>query len=147
MNIAAYIEKLVRIDKALDEIYHKISTHFGLSDQASWILYTLTRTTETLTQQDLCRMGHLSKQTVNSVISSFAENGLVELAPLLGTKKSKRIIVTEAGKELALHTTDKLYEAEKNAFSRFSEDELKAYLDIETRFAKYLREEAEKLYQ
>lgn len=147
MEVAKYMNMLIQRDKEMDDIYHKVAVHFGLSDTALWVLYMIVHTEESFTQQDLCHAGFFSKQTINSVINNLVASGVVVLEAVPGTRKSKRIVLTDAGRELAGNTIDRLFEAELKAYGRFTEEELKCYLDITTRLAAFMREETEKLYK
>lgn len=132
--------------KDYDSIYHDAAVHYGLSDTAMWILYTVSDETESFTQQDICRQCHFPKQTINTALNSLIKSGYALLEPITGTRNSKRIVLTEEGKAFAAKTTDELKKAEDIAYERFTEDDLNFYLEMTGLFNKYLREEAEKTY-
>lgn len=141
MNIKSYIKQLDEQMKEYDSIYHDFAVKYGLSDTAMWILYLISDESECCTQQGLCRQCHFPKQTINTALNSLVKNGYAELEPISGARNSKRIIITESGRRFAETTTDKLKRAEDRAYSRFSDDELNAYLDMTARLNQYIREE------
>ena len=61
-----------------------------------------------LTQQEICNACFLPKQTVNTAIAGLAQKGLVELELIPGPRNKKRILLTDAGRELEKNTTDRL---------------------------------------
>ncbi|GEM_PF-144666 len=140
-----YIDLIDRQQKAQDSIYHKVAVKFGLSDTALWILYILSDGGEEHTQQELCRQCCFSKQTVNTAISKLVKDGFVTLEVLKTSRKQKKIILTESGRELADSTAVRLRQAEIKAYEKLSEEELKIYLDISSRLTRFLRVETEKL--
>ena len=73
------------------------------------------------------------------------KNGFLERIPIPGTRNHKRLRLTPAGRTLADSTTKNLKKAEENAYGRFTEAELQAFLSVKTRLTSYLREETEKL--
>lgn len=145
MEIGRYLEALVQRDKEMEDIYRRAAVSFGLSDTALWVLYMLSRSESPITQQELCRAGFYPKQTINTVVNHFVEDGIAVLEARPGTKKAKLILLTEAGRTLAQQTADRLYEAELRAYGSMTGEELKQYLDIKTRLVSFLREETEKM--
>lgn len=109
--------------KEMDDIYHSLARHYGLSDCAFWILYTVREGNTPYTQSQLCEMMSLSKQTVNSALKTLAAAGYIALEPVAGNQKSKEIRLTLAGERLAGQTTDRVVEMERRAFGQFTGEE------------------------
>ena len=65
-NIKELNTALNQLYKKQDDLYHEYAAHFGLSDTAFWILYSLCETEDTYTQNMLADMWHLPKQSINS---------------------------------------------------------------------------------
>ena len=72
------------------------------------ILYFASDEETVLTQQEICNACFLPKQTVNTAIAGLAQKGLAELELIPGTRNKKRILLTDAGRELEKNTTDRL---------------------------------------
>lgn len=92
-------EKLNKMNKEWDNLYHQVALKSNLSDSSFWILYCLCNNEDGCTQMDICYEWNFSKQTVNSAIKDLKEKGYIELILEDGNKKSKKIILTDKGKE------------------------------------------------
>lgn len=145
MDIKEFIIQIEQQRKEMDALYHSVAVKYGLSDTSLWILYLVSEDGGDLTQQDLCRQGCFAKQTINTAVNSLVTNGFLERIPIPGTRNHKKLRLTPAGRELANGTTENLKKAEENAYGRFTEAELQAFLSVKTRLTAYLREETEKL--
>ena len=109
------------------------------------ILYFASDEETVLTQQEICNACFLPKQTVNTAIAGLAQKGLVELELIPGMRNKKRILLTDAGRELEINTTDRLRGAEIRAYGKLSAEELNSYLEMTRKLTTALREETEKL--
>ncbi len=145
MDTRELIRQIERNQKERKSIYHEVAAKYGLSETTLWILYYISEFEEDQTQQDLCRQCFYPKQTINTAITGLAKDGLVELIPIPGTRNHKRIHLTPTGREFAARTAHPLKAAEEAAYGRFSEEELRCYLDTVDKLNVYLREETEKL--
>ncbi len=145
MDTRDFIIQIEQQRKEMDALYHSVAAKYGLSDTALWILYLVSEDSGELTQQSLCRQGCFAKQTINTAVNSLVKNGFLERIPIPGTRNHKRLRLTPAGRTLADSTTKNLKKAEENAYGRFTEAELQAFLSVKTRLTAYLREETEKL--
>ena len=86
--------------KEMDEIYHQYAKRQGISDTALWLLYSLYEDGAGYTQRELCSAWHYPPQTINSALKNLVNQGYIQLKPVEGNQKNKRIVLTEAGKEL-----------------------------------------------
>ena len=131
--------------KESNELYHRLARHFGLSDSAFWILYTLRESEGPVSQKQLCQELYLSKQTVNSALKNLEEVGYLRLESAPDSRKNKEIHLTDAGEELLRRTADPVFAMEERAFCRLTEEEREAILRLGRRNLDLLREEAERL--
>ena len=69
-----FIRRYNSLYKANNEIYHRLARHFGLSDTAFWILYTLREQGGCVSQSQLCGELFLSKQTIHSLSAEPTKN-------------------------------------------------------------------------
>jgi len=65
--------------KEMNSLYHIAAGKSGIADGEICIWSTLLNTEEYYSQQDLCELLSLPKQTVNSLISSLSKKGYVFL--------------------------------------------------------------------
>lgn len=128
--------------KEMDDVYHLLARHYGLSDCAMWIIYTLRETGGGCTQSRLCEILSMSKQTVNSALKSLEAAGHLRLMPVAGNQKSKQICLTARGKRFAASTTDNIAEMELRAFERFSAGEQAMLFRLLAAYVKQLEKEA-----
>ena len=145
MEIYEYIKLIEPHRKEEDSVYNSAAVSFGVSDTAMWILYVLSEPDSCVTQQDLCRQGSFPKQTVNTAISNMVKNGYVTLEPIPGSRNQKRIVLTDAGRELTEITVDNLRMAEERAYGALTVDELETYLAMTKRLTDSLKKEISKL--
>lgn len=124
------INKLNRLYKAQDELYHDLAVRFGLSDTALWVLYAVCSSDKPRTQYDLASDWCFPKQTVNSAISNLAKVGHIKLCPVPGTRNRKNVSLTAQGEAFCARTVQPLLAAEKRALLRFSEEERQLYLKL-----------------
>lgn len=144
MTVSEQIEALNQHLKETDAVYHNAAVRFGLSDSAFWILYAISDSRRTYTQNELCSDWSYSKQTVNSAIQSLVRQGYVELEAVSGTRNSKTVRLTEAGKAFSAKTVQRLWEADQKAFGRLSEQEREAFLTLSEKYLMLFREEADR---
>lgn len=135
------INKLNKLYKAQNELYHKFAVHFGVADTALWVLYVIYSSETPRTQYDLAEEWCFPKQSVNSAISNLEKEGYIYLETVPGTRNRKNVILTEAGKAFCLHTVARLIEAENRAFSHFNEEERNLYITLFEKQIAYLKEE------
>lgn len=109
--------------KELDDVYHSLARHYGLSDCALWVLYVIRETGTSYTQTQLCERLSLSKQTINSALKTLEKEGRIRLDSVAGNQKSKQVILTEEGRLFAEKTIDKVLSMELQVFEQFSAEE------------------------
>lgn len=144
-KIQEQLQLLNRLYKWSDRIYSGIASHFGMNDTAFWVLYAISHTDEPLTQNDLCNDWFYPVQTINSAVSNLLKKGLIELEIIPGTRNRKKLILTQAGREIAKEVIGKVDEIESNAFLMFSEEEREIYLSLFQRHLENLTKEEERI--
>lgn len=145
MRIEDSIEQIERQQKRLDALYHRAAVHFGMSDNALWVLYELARRPQGCTQGELCRQCYYAKQTIHSTVSGFVRDGIAVLEQS-GNARGKTILLTEAGKNLAARTAQKICEAERRAYAAVGQDALEAYCLVGERINDGMEAELERLF-
>ncbi len=63
-------------EKELAAIYHSAAIRYGISDSELWVWYALLVWGGEYSQQDICDIWSLPKQTVNSVIANLTKKRL-----------------------------------------------------------------------
>lgn len=145
MNTTSY-DKLQRVNclaNELDRLYHTAARKLGVSDSVLCILYLIYEKGDGCLLYDICSESGLHKQTINSALRNLEKDGILYLEQDRG--KSKRIRLTEKGKLYTERTAARLYEAESNAFSHWTEEELGQYLRCTKKHIDTFREEIQKI--
>lgn len=133
--------------KALDDVYHSLARHYGLSDCAFWILYIIKETSTCYTQSQLCEMLSLSKQTINSALKNLEAIGYIELATIMGNQKSKQIQLTAKGQHFTHQTIDKVMAMELQTFAHFSAKEQNTLFHLLGTYVKQLEEKTQAILE
>lgn len=134
------LEAFNRLYKQMDECYHAYARSQGLSDAALWLLYCLNESGP-CTQRELCAAWSYPPQTINSALKSLVAKGVLALSSLPGDRKSKRIALTPAGRQLLNSSIAPLVAAERRAFLALNGEERQALLALTGRYAARLQAE------
>lgn len=145
LTFSEFIRRYNSLYKANNEIYHRLARHFGLSDTAFWILYTLREQGGCVSQSQLCGELFLSKQTIHSALKQLEQGGFLQLENVPNNRKNKLVRVTSQGEQLLCQVTDPVFAMEERAFQRLTVEEREAILRLGRRNLDLLREEAERL--
>ena len=119
---------------SLKEAWHKLDSQYelyaksvGLSFTTVLVMQILHDSKEMYTQKDFCEKLGLPKQLINSIITSFWQQGLVQLKEAKD-RRNKYIIVTDKGKDYFKSVLNPLEEAESAAWEDFSDEELISFI-------------------
>lgn len=128
-------------EKELTAIYRNAALKYGISDSELWVWYALLVFGGEYSQQNICDIWSLPKQTVNSVIANLTKKGYVFLETVPGTRNRKIIRLSEAGKAFGENKVLHIYEAETRAIEKMTEEELKTFIALMGKYITLLREE------
>lgn len=135
------LEVINRQIKELVGIYRGIVSRSGISENEFWIWYTLIIMDGEYSQQDICSVWSLSKQTVNTIVKHMVKKGLASLEVVPGTRNRKIIRLTGAGRAYGEELVRPVSEAEDRAFNRLPETDLIACAAIFGKYINILKEE------
>ncbi len=144
MNAKASLALVAKQEKQFDALYRSAGAIFGLPDCSMWVLYYLTISPTPLSQQDLIEKMIFPKQTVNSAVISLQKKGLLTLEAIPGTRNRKKLILTQAGRELSDRTVGKMYQAECRAVERIGQERIEQYIVLYQDFFAALKNEFQK---
>ena len=125
--------------KHVDDVYRRAVRQCGLSECAFWILYTL-RVERPYTQAGICEFLHEPKQTVNSALKKLEAEGFLSLSAG-DDQRSKRVRLTEKGRQLAKDNADRVAEAEARAIGSMSPDDRAALIRLTELYGRLLSEQ------
>lgn len=141
-----YYEKVHRVNclsNDLDAIYHQAARKIGVPDSVMIVLYMIYEKGDGCLLYEICNESGVSKQTINSAIRKLETEGVLYLEQDKG--KKKRVYLTEKGREYLTQTAARLAEAESNAFSGWTQEELDLYLKLLEKYNCCFREQVEKM--
>lgn len=144
-SIKEQLEILNQQVKELTGIYHQVAVKSGISDNEFWLWYTLLILDEEYSQQDICDMWSLPKQTVNSVVANLNKKGYVFLEVVPNTRNRKIIRLTEAGKTFGRNIVTNIYKSEEQAIEKMSEEERQTCITLLKKYISLFREELNKI--
>ena len=139
MNNDEYLRLLNHRLKENDDWYQQTAKLLGMSDSTFWILYTLYDYPEGITQSGICEISYFPKQTINSSLKKLETDGIIELVPGKNGR-SKKIVLTAAGKELMNRTIVKVRHIECDVLDRLTSEEKDAFITIIDKFTRLLNE-------
>ena len=119
-----------------------MAQHWGLPDSVMGVLYTLCDAGGRCSVREACRLGGMSKQTVNSALRRMEREGLIYLE---AAGRGKDVCLTEAGEGLACRTALRVIQAENQVFAAWPQADVEQYLALTRRFQEALGEKAKEI--
>ena len=138
-------EQYQSVRRKTDDEWNNAIDRFGMAKGQVMIIWTLYDFGRPCTQKEICDDWYENKQTINSAAKKLIEEGYIDIAPSPENFREKLLTLTEKGKFFAMRTVGKVLEAEKNAFSRLSEEEQNEFIRIKNKHYELLREEFDKI--
>lgn len=129
------IEVINKQIKELLSVYRDAVKALDISESEFWVWYTLVTMDGEYSQQDICSMWSLPKQTVNTVVSRLKRKRYAYLEAKPGRRITKIIRLTEAGRSYGQALILPVTIAEDRAFTKISAEELRA---VSEAFGKYI---------
>lgn len=112
-----------RLYKETDNIYTRYAASQGISTTTLCVMYSLYCSDAPFTQSQLVEDWGIPMQTINSCLKAMEKNGVVQLEFAEGNRKSKRILLTDQGREMVRRIVAPLVEAENRAMDALEETE------------------------
>lgn len=140
-QVKGQLEILNQQVKELISVYRETASKYDISENEFWLWYALLALDGEYSQQDICSMWSLPKQTVNSIVMNLVKKKQVSLEVIPGTRNRKVIRPTEEGMKYGKSIIASVYAAETCALEQFSESERKICVDLLTRYIEALKSE------
>ena len=128
--------KLIQQFQNMDNAYEAYAKARGLTYLSLMVLEEIYTLGDGCTQKQISQRTHYPKQSVNLVVKSFLEAGLISLRELPENRKSKGIYLTEAGLSLCRSVIAPLRQQENAVFSELGEDDSRELLRLLERYEK-----------
>lgn len=138
-SITEQLSAFNQMYKAMDEAYHTYAKRIGISDMMLWLLYSLYESDTVYTQREICADWHCTPQTLNSALKNLEQQGFIELSPVAGNRKNKRVVLTGKGEEMAQRVIGPVVRAEQGAFLGLTEEERENLLRLTEKYTELLQ--------
>lgn len=112
-----------RLYKETDNIYTRYAASMGVSATTMCVLYALYIADSPCTQRQLVEDWGMPTQTINSCLKALEKSGSVRLEFIEGNRKSKCILLTGQGHEMARRIVAPLVDAENQALAALEASE------------------------
>lgn len=116
-------DKLIEQFQNMDNAYEAYAKSKGLSYLSLMVLDEIYALGDGCTQKQISEDTHYPKQSINLVVKSFLEDGIVELRELPENRKNKGITLTEKGRQLCDDVIVPLLRQEEAAMLEMGEKE------------------------
>lgn len=127
-------EQFGEIDKQINSVYADYARSVGLSYTSLHALH-MVMLTKNCTQKIIIEQTFLPKQTVNSVISAFCKQGIMELKESPEDRRVKTIHLTEKGQKFAKSILPQITESEIQSMAQFTDEERNLFLKFMKKYA------------
>lgn len=114
-QVKRQIDVINQLIKELNSLYHIAAVKSGVSDGEICVWSMLLTTDKEYSQQDLCELLFLPKQTINSIISGLIKKGYVFLEHVPGTRNRKVIRLSDEGRNYGEKNIMWIFKAEQHA--------------------------------
>lgn len=139
------LHKINYLTAEMNGLYHHVALKQGLSDSVSMVLYSLLDRGGSCLLSQIYKDSGISKQTVNSAIRKLEADGVLYLEAVTG--RSKKVLLTEKGMELASNTVGRLMKAEVMAFEGWSDQEVETHVGLMERYLEDFRSLIERIQE
>ena len=116
-------DKLIEQFQAMDRVYEEYAKSKGMTYLSLMVLQDIYQLGDGCIQKQISEDTHYPKQSINLVIKSFLQDGLVELRELPENRKNKQIFLTEKGRQYCEEVIVPLMQREEQAITQMGEDQ------------------------
>ena len=124
--------------RELDNLYSVFPQFCGLSEPEYWSLLLIYE--GVVTQSKISGQLFLSRQTLNSAFKQLVKKGLIVLEPFENNQRTKKAILTNAGRELVEKQVVYMHNIEKQAWKKLDDKEREMLAQLTRKYADVLSE-------
>lgn len=140
-NTRRQVDIINQKTKELHSLYRIAARKSGIPNGEIRIWSMLLNAEIEYSQQDLCELLSLPKQTMNSLIASLMKRGYVLLEHAAGTKNRKVIRLTEEGCRYGKNRVLWIFEAEQKAMEGADPQEVQVCISMFDKYILHLKKE------
>lgn len=134
------LQRYYTLWKESKHIYDQWAKSQGLSANSLLILYSFYSDGEDRTQKAISQKWSIPKQTVNTILKKFEQQGYIELLSVPTDKRNKQIRLTPAGQTFTNTIIERLYAKELHVMQEMGLDHITSMNDDLALFIKLFRE-------
>lgn len=123
--------------RVISNLYADFAKEVGLTYTTMFVLYLIYTEGETCTQKIICEKSLLPKQTVNSIITSFLKQKIINLSEMQDDRRTKFIRFTNSGKKFVDNFIPKIVAAEIDAMGKLDDEQRGAFIDSTKLYGEY----------
>lgn len=138
-NMESTIKRYYHAWFETNKLYAQWARQHGITINTLMVMYMI-RNTEDCTQQDICSMLMLPKQTVNSILNDLERQGHVSRQTGGIDRRQKILTFTREGRQYAEAILTALYRAEAKAFRAMSTEQINGLIDNSHIYLRHFRE-------
>ena len=112
-NMLEQLQRFYSLWKEGNAMYEEWAKERGLSSNSVLVLYSLYESAEACTQKSISQKWSIPKQTVNTILRDFANQGYIELLSTSEDRRSKPLRLTSEGTVFARDVIETLHERER----------------------------------
>ncbi len=129
-RLKEHAETLFQYHYDIKGFYGRFAKSVGLTPAALFVLFVMSKRKD-CTQKTIADLTYLPKQTVNAIINSFKEKGIIELSKESSSDTREKILTfSEKGREFAQKITDRIQKIEYRAFNIIGQEKLEKLIEI-----------------
>lgn len=129
-TLTAEMAEFNRLYKETDNIYTRYAAAQGISTTTLCVLYSLYISISPCTQSQLAEDWGIPVQTINSCLKAMEKSGAVRMEFADGSRKNKRILLTESGGEMVERIIAPLVAAENRALDALNPGERRQLMEL-----------------
>lgn len=130
---------------AIDKLYEAYAKSVGLTYMSFLVLDIIGTTPEGCTQKLICDQTLLPKQSVNTIIKSFLDRGIIKLKELAADRRNKEIRLSKKGKAYTDKLLHPIWDAEEKALGSIPHEQRQMLVDLTKQFELSMRMQLQSL--
>ena len=123
--------------QSLERVYEEYAKSKGLTYMSFTVLEIIYHNQDCCTQKLICEQSLYTKQSVNSIVKVFWEQGYVELKEETTDRRNKKILLTEKGQMYADDIIGRCSDVEQEAMEHLSSEQWEQLIEMAETFGKH----------
>lgn len=140
-DVQGLIDAINQKFKEINSLYHEAACKSGITDAEISIWSALLNSDDEYSQQELCKMLYLPRQTVNSIVRNMVKQGYVLLEHIPGSRNRKVIHLTDKGYIYGSERVMWIFTAEREALGKSGISETRNFIPMLEKYIFCLRKE------